>query len=146
MFKKIGALAVSAYLALVPIAAFGQANSSNYQAQGGADWEVGGTLNVKAGGTFSFGNVAQTGAIKVGEVALGGSNPTTVTTGFGTSISGCSLTIKESSAPGIATTTMTYTTSGGTLSVYAWKPTSSGNPTLVASTGTETFGWVCTGV
>jgi hypothetical protein len=33
----------------------------------------------------------------------------------------------------------------GTLNVYAWKNTSGTDPTLVASTGTETFDWIAIG-
>ncbi len=79
-----------------------------------------------------------------GEVALDGSNATPVTTGLA-SIAAVVLTLKGSAAPGVGTTTLTYTTSGGTISVYAWKPTSNADPTLVASTGTETFSWVAIG-
>ncbi len=79
-----------------------------------------------------------------GETALDGSNPTPVTTGL-TTITGCSLTIKTTAAPGIGTSIITYSTSSGTLNMYAWKVTSSVDATLVASTGTETIGWICFG-
>lgn len=82
--------------------------------------------------------------IVAGEIALDGSNPTAVATGL-TSITGAALTIKSSSAPGVGTTTVTYSTSGGTLNIYGWKPTSNADPTLIASTGTETIGYVVTG-
>ncbi len=79
-----------------------------------------------------------------GETALDASNPTAITTGL-VSITSVVLTLKGTAAPGVGTTTLTYDYSAGTLSVYAWKPTSSGNPTLIASTGTETFSWMVTG-
>lgn len=79
-----------------------------------------------------------------GEVALDASNPTDVTTGL-VSITSVALTLKGSAAPGVGTSTLTYTVSAGVLSIFAWKPTSNSNPTLVASTGTETVSWVVTG-
>lgn len=79
-----------------------------------------------------------------GEAALDGSNPTAVDTGL-TTITGFIATLKTSTSTGVGTRVLTYTTSGGTASVYAWKPTSSSDTTLVASTGTETFGWVAFG-
>lgn len=79
-----------------------------------------------------------------GETALDGSNPTPVVTGL-TTVTGFTATLKGSAAPGVGTSVLTYTASGGTVSVYAWKPTSSADTTLIASTGTETFGWVAFG-
>lgn len=80
----------------------------------------------------------------VGEIALDGSNPTTVATGL-TAITAADLTLKGSAAPGVGTSILTYTTSGGTLSIYAWKVTGAGDTTLIASTGTETVGYRATG-
>ncbi len=82
--------------------------------------------------------------IERGEVALDGSNPTPVTTGLAT-ITSVLLALKGTAAPGVGTTTLTYDYTNGTLNIYAWKPTSSSNPTLVASTGTETVSWMVTG-
>jgi len=79
-----------------------------------------------------------------GETALDGSNPTPVTTGL-TTITGCSLTIKSTSAPGVSTSVLTYGTSSGTLNMYGWKVTATNDATLIASTGTDTIGWVCLG-
>ena len=79
-----------------------------------------------------------------GEADLDGSNPTAVVTGMD-AITGVSLAIKGTSAPGVGTSILTYGISGGTLNVYAWKPTSSSDPTLIASTGTETFGYTVVG-
>ena len=79
-----------------------------------------------------------------GELALDGSNPTSIVTGMDT-ITGVSLALKGTSAPGVGTSTLTYGISGNTLSIYAWKPTSSSDPTLIASTGTETFGYTVVG-
>jgi hypothetical protein len=41
--------------------------------------------------------------------------------------------------------TTDFTGATATLNVYAWKPTSGSDPTLVASTGTETFDWIAIG-
>jgi len=54
-------------------------------------------------------------------------------------------TLKGTAAPGVGTSVLTYDISGATVNVYAWKPTSSSNPTLIASTGTESFGWIAIG-
>jgi hypothetical protein len=82
--------------------------------------------------------------VVAGEVALDGSNPTPVVTGFDV-ITGVSLALKGTSAPGVGTSVLTYGISGGTLNIYAWKVTNSTTTTLVASTGTETVGYVVTG-
>lgn len=79
-----------------------------------------------------------------GETALDGSNPTPVTTGL-TTIVACTTTIKLATAPGVGTSVITYGTSSGTLNLYGWKVTASGDATLIASTGTETIGWICVG-
>ena len=88
--------------------------------------------------------VAASYKIARGETALDGSNPTPVTTGLAT-ITGCSLTIKTTTAPGVSTSVLSYDTSSGTMNMYGWKVTSAIDDTLVASTGTDTVGWVCLG-
>lgn len=82
--------------------------------------------------------------VVVGEVALDGSNPTPVATGL-TTITAVALTIKSSSTPGDSTAVVTYDTSGGTLNLYGWQNTSGTDPTLVASTGTPTVGYIAYG-
>lgn len=82
-------------------------------------------------------------AIFSGEIALDGSNPTPVTTGL-TTIAGCDVVIKSTSAPS-TTTVVSYGSSGGTLNIYGWKPNTITDNTLVASTGTDTVGWTCGG-
>lgn len=131
-------------MALAPAAAVAQ-NTPCYMTDQGARWEIGAgcTLDVGAGGVFSFGGLSQP-HVAAGTKALSGSNPTTVTTGLST-IAECVVTLATATAPGVSTTTVTYTASGGTLSLYAWKPTSSSNPTLIASTGTDTVAWSCFG-
>ncbi|MGI8980543.1 MAG: hypothetical protein ACR2FY_15045 [Pirellulaceae bacterium] len=80
-----------------------------------------------------------------GKSSLGGTNPTVVKTGFAELFS-FTATLEGSAAPGVGTSVLTVTTtSGGDVNVYAWKPTSATDPTLVASTGTEVFNWTATG-
>ena len=79
-----------------------------------------------------------------GETALDGSNPTPVATGL-TTVVAFVATLKGTAAPGVSTSVLTYDISGATVNVYAWKPTSTSVPTLVASTGTESFGWIAIG-
>lgn len=79
-----------------------------------------------------------------GETALDGSNPTAVATGLASIVS-CTVTIKTTAAPGVSTSVVTYDTSVGTMNMYGWKPTANNDTTLVASTGTDTIGWVCVG-
>jgi hypothetical protein len=79
-----------------------------------------------------------------GEVALDGSNPTPVATGL-TAITGAVVTLKGSGAPGDSTAVVTYDFTGGTLNIYGWQNTSGTDPTLVASTGTPTVGWLAWG-
>lgn len=133
-------------------------NTLNYTEQGGARTVIGGEIDIVTGGTLKVNGVDVTNAVATGgvagaaagyklargETALDGSNPTPVVTGL-TTVTGFVATLKGSAAPGVGTTTLTYTSSGGTVSVYAWKPTSNADPTLVASTGTETFGWAAIG-
>jgi hypothetical protein len=79
-----------------------------------------------------------------GSVALDGSGATTVSTGL-KSITNVVLTMAGSSAPALSTSTLTWTASGGTLSIYPWKPTGAGDTTLVASDGTQTVHWIAYG-
>jgi hypothetical protein len=90
------------------------------------------------------GGPAQT-RVAYGTVALDGSGATVVTTGLN-AISCAVATINTSVAPGDATSTLTCTWSGGTLSIWPWMPVSGTDPTLAASTGTETVSWVAFGV
>lgn len=79
-----------------------------------------------------------------GSAALDGSNPTPIATGL-TTIVGAVVTLRGTSAPGIGTSVLTTGISGATLNVYAWKVTDATDPTLIASTGTETFDWIAIG-
>lgn len=94
---------------------------------------------------FPHGGVANNARIISGETALDASNPTPITTPL-KSIEGVSLTMRKATAPGLGTSVLTYdvvTASDGTktVNVYAWMPTGAANPTLIASTGTETFAY-----
>lgn len=93
---------------------------------------------------ISVGSGTDLGKIVMGEVALDGSNPTPVTTGLTTIVAVC-VTLKGSAAPGDSTSVVTYDTSGGTLNLYGWKNTGGTDPTLVASTGTETVSYLVLG-
>lgn len=88
--------------------------------------------------------VVKTDMLEAGTVALDGSNPTAVTTGLKT-ITNVVLSLVGSSAPGDSTEVLTYTVSAGVISIYAWKNTGGTDPTLVASTGTETVSWMAFG-
>lgn len=81
-----------------------------------------------------------------GEGALDASNPTPITTGLATIVSAV-VTLKGTAAPGDNTSVLTVDFSGadGTLNVYGWKNTAGNDPTLVASTGTESFEWIAIG-
>lgn len=81
-----------------------------------------------------------------GETALDASNPTPVATGLTTVIS-FAAALKGTAAPGVGTSVLTANIAGaaGNVDVYAWKPTSNSDPTLIASTGTESFYWVAVG-
>lgn len=81
-----------------------------------------------------------------GAAALDGSNPTPIATGLTTIVAAC-VTLRGTAAPGDNTSVLTtdFTGTDGTLNVYAWKNTTGTDPTLVASTGTETFDWIAIG-
>jgi len=82
--------------------------------------------------------------IITGAVALDGTNPTPVFTGLA-NLDAVSLTLGGSTAPGVGTSTLTYEVLGSTVNIYAWKPTSSADATLIASTGTETVSYALVG-
>jgi hypothetical protein len=119
--------------------------------------ESGGQLEVKAGGVLTIGGVDQAAALATsvagvaagykvarGETALDGGNPTPVAHGLTTCIAFVA-TLKGTSAPGVGTSVLTANINGAAVDVYAWKPTSNSDPTLIASTGTESFYWVAIG-
>lgn len=77
-------------------------------------------------------------------VALDGSNPTSVAHGLTTCLAAFA-TLAGTGAPGVSTCLLTAAVNGANIDVYAWKPTSNLDTTLVASTGTETFHWFAVG-
>lgn len=137
---------VFACLMAICVAAVAQ-NTLVYFPQGGATLEVksGGIINVQTGGAIKYNGVASTGVIKSGTVTLDGSNPTPVTTGLTTVVTGL-VSMKSTATPGDDPVYFTVDYSGGTLNVYAWKNTTGTDPTLVASTNnTVTIDWVAVG-
>lgn len=82
---------------------------------------------------------------QMGKIALDGLNPTSVTFPDFTALEGAVLTLQNGVAPGLGTSVLTYTISGNTLNIFAWKPTSLTDPTLIASTGIETVSYLVWG-
>lgn len=89
-------------------------------------------------------NVREGKEVIAAELALDGANPTVITTPFKT-IKSVSLTLKGAVAPGLGVSVLTYNVVANVVNVYAWEPTSVSNPTLVASTDTDTFAYVIVG-
>jgi hypothetical protein len=81
-----------------------------------------------------------------GTASLDGSNPTPIATGL-TTIVAAVVQLRGTGAPGDGTSVLTTDFSGadGTLNVYAWKNTGGTDPTLVASTGADSFDWIAIG-
>lgn len=148
-------------------------NTKVHDEQGGAEQVVesggkisvksGGVLNVETGGqlqvngsdvTSSVSGAAVAGVasgykIARGEVTLDGSNPTPVTTGLATVVAAIAV-LKTTVALGVSTSVLTVDYGGGVtageLDIHAWKPTSSGNPTLIASTDSSSVvSWIAIG-
>lgn len=80
--------------------------------------------------------------VVTGSVALDGTNPTPVATGFAT-IDDVQVSIKGTSAP--TTTVVTWDASGSTVNLYGWKVTGTADTTLIASDGTETVSYTIIG-
>ena len=74
-----------------------------------------------------------------GTAAITGSG--TVVTGL-TTIESVSLTIRGSAA---SDNVLTYTVSGGTLSIFAWQPTAAGDTTPIAETVALDISWEARG-
>lgn len=124
------------------------------------DVESGGEIDIESGARFEIAGsdraavlatapaaVAAGYKIARGTVTLDGSNPSSATSGLATIVA-CTVTNKRSTAPGLDPTEFTIATAAvaGRLDVYAWKPTASGDATLVASTDADdTIDWVCVG-
>lgn len=76
--------------------------------------------------------------------STGGTASNTISTPFRT-VDSVQLTLNTGSAPGVGTSTLTWTVTGNVVTVFQWKPTSSANPTLIASTDTVNFSYSITG-
>ncbi len=77
--------------------------------------------------------------VKWGTAAITGSG--TVATGL-TTIESVSLTIQGSAA---SDNILTYTVSGGTLTIFVWQPTAAGDTTPIAETVERTVSWEARG-
>lgn len=128
----------------------GHAANRPYTAQDGSIHLNGGAfyndaeVDVSSGMETPLAGVAAGYKIARGETALDASNPTPVVTGLTTCVS-FTATLKGTAAPGDNTSVLTADISGGDVNVYAWKNTGGTDPTLVASTGTESFYWIAVG-
>jgi len=81
--------------------------------------------------------------LQSGETAVTAS--VTVATNFA-SVKSVVITQKIGTAPGLNSSIYTYTVSAaGVVTIFAWKPTSVSNPTLVAGTVASTVGFVILG-
>lgn len=99
----------------------------------GARWPVGAAAAALAGSL-----------VKYGATALDGANPTSVAHGLSTCVAFLTQLV-GAVAPGDNTSVLTASINGASVDVYAWKNTSGTDPTLVASSGTETFYWCAIG-
>ena len=97
-------------------------------------------LNALVGGVAGGYMIARSAA----PVALDGSNPTSVAHGLTTCVAAFAQLV-GSVAPGDSTMLLTAVINGANIDVYAWKHTDGTDPTLVASTGVETFNWFAIG-
>ena len=77
-------------------------------------------------------------------VSLDGTNPTSFAHGLTTCLA-VFVQLVGSGAPGVGTSVLTAVINAANIDVYAWKVTSNADPTLIASTGTETFNWFAVG-
>ena len=97
-------------------------------------------INALVGGVAGGYKLARSAA----PVALDGSNPTSVAHGLTTCVAAF-VQLVGSTAPGDNTSVLTCVINGANIDVYGWKNTGGTDPTLVASTGTETFNWIAIG-
>lgn len=100
---------------------------------------AGGVANAVAGAASGYA-IARSAA----PVSLDGSNPTSVAHGLTTCVAAF-VQLVGSAAPGDSTSVLTCVINGANIDVYGWKNTGGTDPTLVASTGTETFNWLAVG-
>lgn len=60
-------------------------------------------------------------------------------------ISSVNITQKTAVAPGLNSSVYTWNYAAGVLTIYAWKPTSATNPTLIAGTVASTVSYMIVG-
>jgi len=82
-------------------------------------------------------------AIDAGTGTLG-SGTATITSKLST-VTHVGCTLDVAGAPALTTSQFSWTASGGTITVYGWKPTGSGDTTLIAATDADTFSWYAIG-
>ena len=82
-----------------------------------------------------------------GTVTLDGGNPTPIDLSADLlNIDWAQVSFERTTAPGLDPTLVTHAISGQTVNVYAWKPTASGDATLIASAdSTEEVAFVAVG-
>ena len=97
-------------------------------------------INALIGGVAGGYKLARSAA----PVSLDGSNPTSVAHGLTTCVAAF-VQLVGSTAPGDNTSILTCVINGANIDVYGWKNTGGTDPTVVASTGTETFNWFAIG-
>lgn len=144
-------------------------NSFQIRADGNAAVPTGKSLDIESGGALKIAGTDKTAALaavpstvanavvgvaagykiarSAAPVSLDGSNPTSFAHGLTTCVS-VVVQLVGSAAPGDSTSVLTAVINGANVDVYAWKHTTggaAGDPTLIASTGTETFNWIAVG-
>ena len=121
----------------MPLTAFPDGVSATTLTVAGADV----TSAVNAGGVAGVANGYK---LARGTGTLDGANPTPIATGLATVLA-AAVSLKGTAAPGASTGVLTVNINGTSIDVYAWKATSTSNPTYIASTGTEEFYWIAVG-
>lgn len=106
---------------------------------------VGAAIVFRADGAVNWQASLVPAQIRFGIGTLDGTNPTPVTHGL-TQVIGAVVQHISTAAPALDPTLLTAAISTNTLNVYAWKPTSAIDCTLIASTNnTVTFFWLAWG-
>jgi hypothetical protein len=80
--------------------------------------------------------VAGEGTLSSGSVAIA--------TGLSTVVS-VNVSLKDATAPGVTTSVVSYGVSGGTVTLYGWKVTGSGDATLIAATDADVVSYSVVG-
>jgi hypothetical protein len=155
----LGAVLLHATLTLAQGAGCGNANTLNCMLQGGADWEVGGILNIYTGGKLQIAGVDRTAALSTApagvaagyKIARGqattASASDTVVTGLTTVVSvSCQLDDAPTTDPEIATCSIgdqAGAPAAGSILLKTWK-TLGGTP-AAATTFSKKVNWIAVG-